>query len=188
MSLISRGQLLQALKAYSSPFKEEIAFQEDFLQLLQAERCYHRDHLPGHITGSSWIVDETFAQVVLLHHGKLNKWLQPGGHADGDENIFRVALREAEEETGLKNLTAVKSGIFDLDIHPIPEHKGFPEHLHFDVRFIFVAPEYQALQCSDESHELKWIALHEVEGLTDYNTSISRMVQKTLPLARSNQR
>jgi 8-oxo-dGTP pyrophosphatase MutT (NUDIX family) len=187
MSLTSRGQLQQALHAYTSTFKEEIAFQEDFLQLLQAERCYHRDHLPGHITGSSWIVNETFTQVVLLHHGKLNKWLQPGGHADGDENIFRVALREAEEETGIIDLELVKPGIFDLDIHPIPEHNGFPEHLHFDVRFIFAAAEHQVLQCSDESHELKWIALHEVEGLTDYNTSISRMAQKTLRLARSNQ-
>ena len=187
MSLTSRGQLQQALKAYSSPYKEEIAFQEDFLQLLQADRCYHRDHLPGHITGSSWIVDETFTKVVLLHHGKLNKWLQPGGHADGDENIFGVALREAEEETGITNLTLVKPGIFDLDIHPIPEHKGFPEHLHYDIRFIFAAPALQSLQCSDESRELKWISLHEVEAITDYNTSINRMVQKTFLLARSNQ-
>lgn len=182
MSLTSRRQLQQALRSYSSPYKEELAFQEDFLQLLEAERCYHRDYLPGHITGSSWIVDEAFEHVVLLHHGKLNKWLQPGGHADGDENILGVALREVEEETGLVNLKLVKSGIFDLDIHPIPEYKGFPQHLHFDVRFIFTAPNRQALQCSNESHELKWIALRGAEALTDFNTSISRMVQKTLQL------
>ncbi|MBX2970870.1 MAG: NUDIX hydrolase [Cyclobacteriaceae bacterium] len=188
MSLINRGQLQHALREYSSSFKEELAFREDFLDLLEANTCYQRDHLPGHITGSAWIVDETISHVVMLHHGKLNKWLQPGGHADGDENIFRVALREAEEETGITTVNLVQHGIFDLDIHPIPEHKNFPEHLHFDVRFIFTASGKQPLTCSDESHELKWVPLKEVELLTDHSTSISRMVQKTLLLARSNQR
>ncbi|MBX2966057.1 MAG: NUDIX hydrolase [Cyclobacteriaceae bacterium] len=185
---MNRRQLQQALLSYSSTFKEEKAFREDFLQLLLAERCYYRDYLPGHLTGSSWIVDETFTQVVLLHHGKLNKWLQPGGHADGDESIFAVALREAEEETGLSNLKLIQQGIFDLDIHPIPEHKNFPEHLHYDVRFIFSTSKNHELQCSDESRDLAWIPLDDVEVLTGHATSISRMVEKTNRLARSNQR
>ncbi|MDZ7646212.1 MAG: NUDIX hydrolase [Cytophagales bacterium] len=96
--------------------------------------------MPGHITGSAWIVDPSNTQALLVHHAKLNKWVQPGGHADGDENILQVALREAEEETGLKNFKVLSDPPFDVDIHLIPERADFPEHFHFDIRYLLKHP------------------------------------------------
>src|SRR5687768_14738782 len=101
--MTDRQSLIASLTDYQTLYSEESAFREQFLELLQHPRCFHRDHLPGHITGSAWIIDDTGKFVLLTHHAKLNRWLQPGGHADGDENVVRVALRETEEETGLKH-------------------------------------------------------------------------------------
>lgn len=173
----TRQTLIQALTNYTTRFEEEKKFTADFLKLLEHERAFHRDHLPGHITGSAWIVDASLTSVLLTHHAKLDKWLQPGGHADGDENVLGVALREAEEETGLKNFKLLQPGIFDLDIHTIPARKDFPDHLHYDIRFIFEADPMEALVITDESHDLKWVPMNQLSAYTS-NTSILRMQQK----------
>jgi 8-oxo-dGTP pyrophosphatase MutT (NUDIX family) len=178
--LESREALIQHLHSYQTDFKEEKLFIPHFLDLLKSDRCYFRDYLPGHITGSAWIVNETKTHTLLVHHVKLGKWLQPGGHADGDENVMRVSLKEATEETGLKNLTLLTPNIFDIDIHPIPARKDFQEHLHFDIRFAFVSSVESTLQVSNESHDVKWIALEEVPERSQHNTSILRMIQKTI--------
>src|SRR5688572_20321275 len=118
--MLDRQSIVSELKRYHSPFKEEILFVTEFLELLKHPQAFQRDNLPGHITGSAWILDQSRQSVLLVHHGTLNKWLQPGGHADGEENVLNVALREADEETGLKNFLLLQENIFDLDIHPIP--------------------------------------------------------------------
>src|SRR5690349_20810755 len=112
--MTDRLGLIQRLEKYSSEFKTELEFKDKFLKLLEHPRSFFRDHLPGHITGSAWIVDEQKQQTFLTHHRKLNRWLQPGGHADGQENVFEVALREAIEETGLQSLKAFSTDIFDI--------------------------------------------------------------------------
>jgi 8-oxo-dGTP pyrophosphatase MutT (NUDIX family) len=175
----TRNTLLRELATYTTSFDEEKSFAADFLKLLEHDRAFHRDHLPGHITGSAWIIDAARTSVLLTHHAKLNKWLQPGGHADGDENVSGVALREAEEETGLKNFKLLQQGIFDLDIHTIPARKDFPEHLHYDIRFIFEADPNEQLLISDESHDLKWVPFNQLSGYTS-NISIERMLKKTI--------
>ena len=152
---------------------------QQFLELLKDQRAYHRDHLPGHITGSAWIVNEDRTKTLLIHHAKLKRWLQPGGHADGEHDILNVARREAEEETGLKQLKVVRTEIFDLDIHPIPTRSDFTQHLHFDVRYLFEATEKEELIISDESTDSKWFDLDLLESLTTNNSSIMRMVYKT---------
>jgi 8-oxo-dGTP pyrophosphatase MutT (NUDIX family) len=178
--LYSRAQLIEQLFAYQSVFTKEQSTVKEFLSLLHSPNCFFRDHLPGHLTGSAWIVNEDASHVLLLHHAKLNKWLQPGGHADGDENIYAVALREAIEETGIKEFKLLKSGIFDVDIHPIPARKDFPEHLHFDVRFLFQATANSAIHISDESHDVQWIPVQNVPEQSNHNASILRMIQKTI--------
>lgn len=117
--------------------------------------------------------------VLLHHHRKLDKWLQPGGHADGDAHVLNVAMRELEEETGLKKVRLIIPGIFDLDIHPIPTRKDFPAHLHYDVRFLFEAEEQEALVVCDESFDVKWVAMDELRNLSD-NVSLLRMAAKAV--------
>jgi 8-oxo-dGTP pyrophosphatase MutT (NUDIX family) len=174
----TREKLIAALDGYQSDFADEIAFVGDFKILLEHPRAFFRDHLPGHLTGSVWIVDKTKAHVLLTHHAKLNRWLQPGGHADGDENILGVALREAEEETGLKKLHLFHHAIFDIDIHTIPARKDFPEHRHYDVRFLLEASQEESLWISEESHGLAWKRVNELPLLTNDNSSILRMAKK----------
>ncbi|MFM7327471.1 MAG: NUDIX hydrolase [Bacteroidota bacterium] len=169
------------LSDYRTSYPEEQEFLNSFAELLDHPNAFERTHLPGHITGSAWILNQRMDSVALVLHGKLNRWMQPGGHADGDQDVLRVALREAEEETGLKP-EPLTTGIWDLDIHPIPERKDFPAHLHYDVRFCFRATNEQLI-ISDESSDLKWIPLVSVATLTD-SWSVLRMVEKSLNLIR----
>ncbi|MEM1138225.1 MAG: NUDIX hydrolase, partial [Bacteroidota bacterium] len=134
--------------------------------------------LMGHVTASSWILDYNHQHVLLIHHSKLDKWLQPGGHTDGNPDVNTVALKEAEEETGLPSIISFGEEIFDIDIHDIPARKEVPAHKHYDIRFIFEADIRDEPVKNHESKDLKWIALDEVSKYTT-ETSIVRMVQKT---------
>jgi 8-oxo-dGTP pyrophosphatase MutT (NUDIX family) len=176
---MNRQSLLQFFSEYETHYSEEKVFIIRFNELLVQQNCFERTHLPGHITGSAWIVDSNRNQVLLVHHAKLNKWLQPGGHADGDENVLRVALREAEEETGLKKLTVISETPFDVDVHLIPARKDFGEHFHFDIRFLIEGDPTEQIIVSEESHDVKWIPL---KTLADWNQeqSILRMKEKLL--------
>jgi 8-oxo-dGTP pyrophosphatase MutT (NUDIX family) len=141
--------------------------------------CLLRTCVPGHLTGSAWIVDALRSRVLLTHHRKLDKWLQPGGHADGDPDLLAVALREAREETGLTQLQLVASAVFDVDRHWIPPRGDTPGHWHHDLRFLIEADPAEPLVISDESHDLAWVELTQVAALNS-EESMLRMVRKTL--------
>lgn len=173
---MDRLSLIRSLNDYVTSFAEEKEFAARFLRLLEHPDCFLRTHLPGHVTGSAWIVTPGKEKVLLVHHAKLAKWLQPGGHADGDENVLRVALREAEEETGLV-VSACSPTIFDLDIHSIPARKDFPEHDHYDIRFVFEADDAVPLAISSESTDLRWVSLDELHRYND-SPSLLRMKEK----------
>ncbi|MEQ8303869.1 MAG: NUDIX hydrolase [Cyclobacteriaceae bacterium] len=144
-----------------------------------------RTHLPGHLTGSAWVLNQNFTKVLMLHHAKLNKWLQPGGHADGEENLCNIALRELQEETGLRGAQLISESIFDLDIHPIPQRGSMPGHDHYDVRFAFLASDEEHLIINHESNDMQWVALDSLEA---YNAerSVLRMKDKTVSLFGAN--
>ena len=171
--------LSEKIKKYSSEFEEEIAFKERFIELItHNSNCYSRESLTGHITASAFIFDKNRRKVLLIHHKKLDKWLQPGGHCDGDKDVFSVAKKEVWEETGLKD--CISDGeIFDLDIHIIPERKGIPEHEHFDIRYLFFADSNIPLIKNHETIDLKWI---DILNIRDYSAekSILRMVEKVV--------
>lgn len=181
MESLLRHALLERLQTYPHFFVEEKAAVPRFLTLLQSADAYQRLHLPGHITGSAWIVDPGRTQTLLVHHAKLNIWVQPGGHADGDEDILSVALREAREETGLNALSVVPD-FFDIDIHTIPARPDIGQHDHYDVRFLFEADPAQRIVVSEESHDAKWIALGKLEDYTREH-SVLRMRDKLQRLA-----
>jgi 8-oxo-dGTP pyrophosphatase MutT (NUDIX family) len=176
--IVNRDWVISALTNYSSAFNEEQVFVEQFLELLEHPDAFQRHHLPGHITGSSWILDSSRKFVLLVHHGTLNKWLQPGGHADGEENVLNVALREAQEETGVNHFRLLYPTIFDLDIHPIPARANFPDHLHYDIRFLFEADKQEKVVVSEESHDVAWMPIDELKKLTGDNRSVMRMAEK----------
>ncbi len=140
--------------------------------------CLLRTCVPGHLTGSAWIVSPDRAQVLLTHHRKLDKWLQLGGHADGDPDLLAVAWREAREESGLADVRVTAREIFDLDRHWIPERKHEPGHFHYDLRFVFEADPREPLAITHESKDLAWVTLDRVTALNP-EESMARMVRKT---------
>ncbi len=150
---------------------------QDFLKL--SPDVFQRSYPTGHFTGSALLVDSGFEKVLLTHHAKLNLWLQLGGHADGESVLESVALREAQEESGLKNIQPLRyekiffpnfhgnySVPFDIDIHLIPKHKNDPEHFHYDVRFIFMADPQEKIIATEESHEVEWFDLKKAYQIT----------------------
>jgi len=141
--------------------------------------AYRRDRLAGHFTASSWLVSEDDRRTLLTHHRKLGRWLQLGGHADGEEDLAAVALKEAEEESGLGGLT-VEPGIFDLDRHWIPEREGVPGHWHYDVRFVVHAGSNEDFVVSEESLDLAWRDIAALAKDAGVDESLRRMARRWL--------
>jgi 8-oxo-dGTP pyrophosphatase MutT (NUDIX family) len=175
---VHRNSLLEKLSVYTPYDEHEAAMAAALRQFVEGNsNCFERSLQIGHITGSAWIVDRDRSHALLTHHRKLNKWLQLGGHADGDPDILRVALREAREESNLDAIRPVCGDIFDVDIHVIPARGAEPEHLHYDVRFLLEADRSATLTVSEESRSLAWMPLDEIRRVNP-EESIARMVAK----------
>jgi 8-oxo-dGTP pyrophosphatase MutT (NUDIX family) len=173
-----RNPLLRRLENHQPFNQEETLFKQQMIEFInQNPDCFERSLLTGHITGSAWIVDKSRQFTLLTHHRKLDKWFQTGGHCDGDSDVLNVAMKEAREETGLTDIQAISNEIFDIDIHEIPERKGVPAHLHYDVRFLLEADINEPLIVSSESSDLAWVEIPKVSQLND-SQSIMRMICK----------
>ena len=172
--------LEQLIIHYTQTYPEEMA-PNDMLKFLDEETGYFlRNNYNGHFTGSAWIVSPDKSNILMTHHKKLGKWLQLGGHADGESDLLKVALREATEESGIQQFKVLSEEIFDLDIHGIPQNNSELGHLHYDVRFLIEAdPTGEAVIISDESHDVTWIPLADVVKLNP-EVSIQRMIKKTI--------
>ena len=135
---------------------------------------------PGHLTGSALVVEEGTGQVLVLWHRKLQRWLQPGGHADGDGDLAHVAWREATEETGIEGLRVVVPAVH-VDVHEV-RPPGEDAHLHLDVRFCILAPAGAEAIGNHESEALRWVAPDELpslgadEGLLALASAASRVL------------
>lgn len=175
-----RQLLLKKLSVYCTFNEEERHSLEVIRQFVTSHKdCFERSLQAGHITGAGWVVNPERTHALLTHHRKLNKWLQIGGHADGDHDILRVAIREVQEESGIADVISVTEDIFDVDVHEIPRHKEVPPHWHYDIRFLFEADRGAELKITDESHDLRWIPIDRIREYTD-EPSILRMVKKTI--------
>jgi 8-oxo-dGTP pyrophosphatase MutT (NUDIX family) len=119
------------------------------------------NYAPGHITASAFVVDRARAEVLLILHGKLERWLQPGGHIDPeDSSVLAAAEREVREETGLV-LAADGCELLDVDVHEIPARKEQPAHEHFDVRFVFARGQGEARAGSD-ARKVRWVPIAQL--------------------------
>jgi 8-oxo-dGTP pyrophosphatase MutT (NUDIX family) len=122
----------------------------------------------GHLTGSAFVLTADGTRVLLLHHRKLDRWLQPGGHADpGEASGEVVALREAREETGLETMALHPAAPrpLDVDVHEIPARPGEPAHAHLDLRYLVVAGEGDLARAAEEAADLRWFGWDELGPL-----------------------
>ena len=163
---------------YDDEEKNHVSFILNFIQ--KNNFNIGRTNPDGHITASAWIINKTFSSVLLIEHKKLHRWLQPGGHVENqDDSLLNAALREAKEETNLKEIIPFQDEIFDVDVHLIPERKNEKEHYHLDIRYCFLANIEEELTLSQEIKNIKWMALTELLE-QENESSIVRMVQKTI--------
>lgn len=176
-----RNDLLRLLDNHQTRFMEEVAYVARAKEFIHKnEDCFFRENEHAHVTGSVWVVNPARDKALLLLHGKHNEWFQPGGHADGDADILRVALRETHEETGLdpSHIHLVDGQLFDVDIHTIPASQTDPRHEHIDCRFLVEIDDSLPVPGSHESHDIMWVPLHLVARYNN-NRSTYRMVEKT---------
>ena len=152
-----RQPLLDLLDRYEKQNPDEVDCVGRVRELVRKyPDCFERTCLPGHITASAWIVSRDRKRFLLTHHRKLGRWLQLGGHADGDPDVSAVALREAREESGLEAFDRFGDLPIDVDVHRIPARRDEPAHEHHDIRFLLAAASDQEVAGSDESHALAW--------------------------------
>lgn len=179
--MLKKTDLLDLLAKHQTDFPEEAAFRqqvEDFL--LRNDEFWQRTTLEGHITGSAWVLHPSGGSVLLIHHKKLDRWLQPGGHVDEtDETVAQTAFRELAEECGLSNASLLSPQLFDVDVHEIPARGNEPAHFHHDLRFIFQAETAMLDANFREVKNIRWVPLAELTG-AETEQSIRRMALKTV--------
>ena len=177
--------LLQSLQSYTPADEGQLRFKNQILEFMQANpNCFERSNLGGHITGSCWLLNKAGDKALLMHHKKLDRWFQLGGHADGDSDIQRVALKEAQEESGIEGIRLVTGDIFDLDVHEIPDNGREPAHLHYDIRYLLQVTSDEDVIQNGESKELRWIGKN-AKDLPTTSPSVTRMFDKWVGLERS---
>jgi len=179
-----RVDLLNFLREHRTRFMEEAGYVQRALGYIEEhEDCFFRELWPMHVTGSAWVISPDRNHVLMMHHKKHDQWFQPGGHADGDADIVRVALRETSEETGidLSQINLLNLNVFDVDIHAIPAIGNEPRHDHIDIRFLVEIDDSLPVPGNDESHQVMWVSLHDVTRYNN-NRSTYRMLEKTRQL------
>ena len=179
---MDKQEVINWLSDLETEFDEEFFFRAQTLEFLAAnDDFWQRSTLSGQLTGSAWVLNPAKDKALLIHHRGLEKWFQPGGHAElTDASLLETARREASEECGLQGLTLLSDQIFDLDIHIIPAKNDIPEHLHYDIRFAFIAESETLDPDLAEVKDLDWVPLDTLLRTLDTQQSIRRMAIKSL--------
>ena len=153
--------------------------------ILNHANCFDRTLMHGHVTGSAWVINPARSHVLLLHHRKLNRWFQPGGHADGDPDMLQVVQKEVSEESGIdvSHIKLLSHDIFDVDIHTIYPSEYDERHTHYDIRFLVEIDDRLEIPGNDESHQIDWVPLFQVSRFNNMR-SLHRMIRKTEQMFR----
>ena len=173
-----RQYILQQLLSYEPLIDAEKKSKNRMISFIKMySNCFDRSLNIGHMTASAWLINQDNTKVLLMHHTKLDRWLQLGGHCDTDPNVLRVAIKEVQEESGINAIEPVSKEIFDIDIHLIPANKNEKAHYHYDVRFLLQVKSNEKVQANRESKELRWIG-RNLKDLPTKEPSVVRMFKK----------
>lgn len=161
-----RRQLIKDLEKFIPFNEQEVRDKDLILDLLKEETIFFRSHLAAHMTASAWVVNQNRDKVLMAYHNLYDSWSWLGGHADGDEDLLRVAIREVCEESSLSKVEPILSDIFSVEVLTVDGHekKGayVPSHLHLNITYLLAADEKERLSIKeDENSQIGWFLLTE---------------------------
>ncbi len=176
---MNEKELIKELEKYKQNDKKDNKA-DIFISFLKknGRDSFFRTSKDGHITASGWLISEDLKKVLLISHKKLKKIIQPGGHCESnDSSVKMAALRELQEETGLKDIMSVSDEIFYIDIYEIAS--GDKMHIHYDVCYLFTCNDKQQIRISNESDNIKWYYLDDIEYMDSMDAAVLKMTEKT---------
>lgn len=178
--------LYEEIKAYKPWNEQESVDQQVMLSMLeQQDNVLFRDNLLAHFSASAWVVNKKHDKVLMIYHNIYHSWSWTGGHADGEEDLRAVALREITEETGIQNLKVIGDDIFSLETITVDGHekrgKYVPSHLHLNVTYLIEADDTEELKVKpDENSGVKWFPMSEVLKAVSEPWMIERVYGKLM--------
>ena len=180
--------IIKQIEDYKPYNSQEEKDKEVFLKYLKTFDNYlSRENEYGHMTSSAFVLNKERTKIIMIHHNLYNSWGWMGGHADGDSDLLHVAIKEAQEESGLKNIKAISEDILILDTLSVLGHtkkgKYVPAHVHLSVAFALEADENNSLHIKeDENSGVKWVPIDQMVKLSDesfmkyvYDKAIKKM-------------
>lgn len=179
-------RLQEQIKNYKPANEQELRDKEQMLEFMRMnENCLIRENTVAHFTTSIWTVNKERTKTLMVYHNIYNSWSWIGGHADGEENLAEVALRELQEETGVKNARLVRDEIFSIETLTVDGHikKGVyvPCHLHFNVTYLAEADEAETLVVKeDENQAVKWFLFEEALGASTEPWMVEHVYKKLI--------
>lgn len=183
----------EAIKRYEPINEQEASEKETILAYINTfpDNILTRENTFGHLTSSGFVMNKELTKVLMVHHNIYNTWAWTGGHADGEADLLYVAIKEAKEETGIKEVTPLMEEIASVDILPVWGHvkkgKYVATHMHLNVAYILIADEKQTLEINeDENSGVRWIAVEDIEKYSN-EPEIIKVYHKLISRARNYQ-
>ena len=163
----------EQIKAYEPWNEQERNDKEELLRALSLENVFLRENRMAHMTASAWVVNASRDKILMVYHNIYNSWSWLGGHADGEQDLLSVAVREVQEESGIQKVKPLSEDIFSLEILTVDGHEKrgnyVPSHLHLNVTYLLEAAEDENVQIkADENSGVAWFSVEEaVEKSTE---------------------
>ena len=181
---MNRQDLINQLQSYQSFNEQEEADRQVMLELLQtSDNIFYRTNLLAHFTASAWVVNKAHTHVLMAFHNIYQTYAWLGGHADGEEDLLSVALREVKEESGIQTVKPITEGIYSLETIEVNGHekkgKYVPSHLHLNVTYLLEADDTESLHIKqDENSAVSWFPIDQVLEVVDEPWMVERIYKK----------
>ena len=176
--------IYEQIKAYRPWNEQERQDQAVILAFLERNPdAFYRSNLLAHMTASAWVVNPQRSKALMVYHRLYDSWSWAGGHADGEEDLLAVALREVREETGVQRLRPVTENIYSLEVLTVDGHEKHgqyvPSHLHLNLTYLLEAEEDQPLRvCEAENSGVAWFSLTDALAASTEPWFVERIYKK----------
>lgn len=185
---------IKDLEAYIPANDQEASEKKAILEYIDTfgDNILTRENIFAHMTSSGFVMNQELTKVLMVHHNIYNTWAWTGGHADGDEDLLYVAIKEAKEETGIKEVVPLMEEVASVDILPVWGHVKRGEyvatHMHLNASYILIGDEKERLMINKEENSgVKWIPADELEKYSN-EPEIIKVYYKLIEKARNYQK